>query len=69
MFLIHRSLFSAVLIPHEEFTPRRMYTPPHEGVQRGVTPSEGSPSGGKRAPIGGSRAKPLKEKLPCKCIL
>jgi hypothetical protein len=48
--------------------PRRMYTPPRGGVQRGVTPSAGS--GGKRAfPDGGSGVKPPKEKLPCKCIL
>jgi hypothetical protein len=31
--------------------PRRMYTPPRGGVQRGVTPSVGS--GGKQAPGGG----------------
>jgi hypothetical protein len=62
-----------------------MYTLPRKGVQRGGTPSAGSGgaipivggSGGKRdprgglgvAPDGGSGAKPLKEKLPCKCIL
>jgi hypothetical protein len=58
-----------------------MYTLPRGGVQRGGTPSVGSRGaippaggfGGKRAPDGGSGgsmgAKPLKEKLPCKCIL
>jgi hypothetical protein len=55
--------------------PRRMYTPPRGGVQRGVTPSAGSggaraPGGsGARAPNGGSGVKPPKEKFPCKCIL
>jgi hypothetical protein len=47
--------------------PRRMYTPPHGGVQRGVTPSAGS--GGKWAPDEGLGAKPPLEKLPCKSIL
>jgi hypothetical protein len=54
--------------------PRSMYTLPRGGVQRGGAPSAGfgraiPPAGGKRAPSGGSGVKPLKEKLPCKCIL
>jgi hypothetical protein len=57
--------------------PKIMYTLPRRGVQRGFTPSTGfggaiSPaggSGGKWAPSRSSRAKPMKEKLPCKCIL
>jgi len=56
--------------------PKILYTLPHRGVQRGVTPSAGF--GGKRAPgggsgvaslDGGSREKPPKQKLPCKSIL
>jgi hypothetical protein len=47
--------------------PRSIYTLPRRVVQRGGTPSPGS--GGKRAPIRDSGAKPLKEKLPCKNIL
>jgi hypothetical protein len=77
MFLIQRSFLSAMFIPHENLHPRSMYTLPCRGVQRGGTPSAGSEgaippvggSGGKRAPSGGLRAKPPKEKFPCKCIL
>jgi hypothetical protein len=56
--------------------PKILYTLPHRGVQRGVTPSAGF--GGKRAPGGGSGVaspdggsgmNPPKEKFPCKCIL
>ena len=51
--------------------PKSMYTLPPGGVQRGGTPSAGSRgpiplvggSGGKRAPSGGSGAKPLKQKI------
>jgi hypothetical protein len=54
-----------------------MYTLPRGGVQREGTPSVGSDraiplaggSGDKRAPSGGSGAKPPKQKLPCKSIL
>jgi hypothetical protein len=50
--------------------PRSMYTLPRGGVQRGGTPSARSGgSGGKRAPSGGSGAKPPKQKLPYKSIL
>jgi hypothetical protein len=57
--------------------PRSMYTLPRGGVQRGGTPSAGSGgpilsaggSRGKRAPSGGSGAKPPKQKLPYKSIL
>jgi hypothetical protein len=34
----------------------------------GAIPPTGG-SGGKHAPSGGSKVKPSKEKLPCKCIL
>jgi hypothetical protein len=59
--------FQPCLYPMKYLHPISMYTLPCGGVQRGVTPSAGS--GGKRAPGGGSGAKPPKEKLPCKCIL
>jgi hypothetical protein len=59
--------FQSCLYPMKYLHPRSMYTLPRGGVQRGGTPSTGS--GGKRAPSGGSGAKPPKEKLPCKCIL
>jgi hypothetical protein len=78
--------FQPCLYPMKYLHPRRMYTLPRGGVQRGGTPSAGSEGaipraggfGGKRArsgglgavsPDGGSREKPPKEKLPCKCIL
>jgi hypothetical protein len=68
IFLFHRSLFSAVFIPHEDCTPLHA-----GGLQGGLSPS--ARSGGLIPPVGGSggkrgfEAKPLKEKLPCKCIL
>jgi hypothetical protein len=68
-------VFSCVYTPMKNLHPKRMYTLPCGGVQRVVTPFEGSrgkwaPSGGLRAasPDGGSGAKSPKEKLPCKCI-
>jgi hypothetical protein len=36
IFLIQRSLFSVVFIPHEDFQPKRMYTHTCGGVHRGV---------------------------------
>jgi hypothetical protein len=61
IFLIQRSLFSAVFIPHEVFTPQKYV---HSSMR-------GSVEGG--YPLcrvwGGTGAKPSKEKLPCKCIL
>jgi hypothetical protein len=60
-------VFSSCLYPMKYLHPRSMYTLPRGGVQRGGTPSAGS--GGKRAPSGGSGAKPPKQKLPCKSIL
>jgi hypothetical protein len=69
--------FQPCLYPMKYLHPRSMYTLPRRGVQRGCTPYARSRgvippaggSGGKRAPSGGSRAKPLKQKLPCKSIL
>jgi hypothetical protein len=69
--------FQPCLYPMKYLHPISMYTLPRGGVQRGGTLSVGSGgaippaggSGGKRAPSGGSGVKPLKEKLPCKCIL
>ena len=62
--------FQSFLYPMKYLHPRSMYTLPCGGVQRGGTPSTGFrgaiPSAGGS---GGKRAKPLKEKLPCKCIL
>jgi hypothetical protein len=67
--------FQPCLYPMKYLHPRSMYTLPRGGVQRGGTPSAGSippqtgGSGGKRAPSGGSGAKPPKKKLPYKSIL
>jgi hypothetical protein len=76
--------FQSCLYPMKYLHPRSMYTLPCGGVQRGVTPSGGSRGGyppswgvqgkmgggsGVVSPDGGSGAKPLKEKLPCKSIL
>jgi hypothetical protein len=60
--------FQPCLYPMKYLHPRSMYTLPRGGVQRGGTPSAGS-GGGKRAPSGGSGAKPPKQKFPCKSIL
>jgi hypothetical protein len=65
--------FQPCLYPMKYLHPRSMYTLPRGGVQRGGTPSAGSggpipPLGGLGA-SGGSGAKPLKQKLPCKSIL
>jgi hypothetical protein len=53
--------------------PGRMYTPPCGGVQGGLPPLRGlgeiPPGGSGEDSDGGSGAKPLKEKFPCKCIL
>jgi hypothetical protein len=59
--------FQSCLYPMKYLHPRSMYTLPREGVQRGGTPSAGSR--GKRAPSGGSGAKPRKKTFPCKSIL
>ena len=69
--------FQPCLYPMKYLHTRSMYTLPRGGVQRGGTPFarfEGAippvgGSGGKWAPSGGLRAKPLKKKLPCKSIL
>ena len=60
-------IFQPCLYPMKSLHPGRLYTPPHKGVQGGISPPTGS--GGKRAPNGGSGVKPSKEKLPCKRIL
>jgi hypothetical protein len=49
--------------------PRRMYTLPRGGVQRGVTPSAGSGGAPGASPGGSLGVKPPKEKLSCKSIL
>jgi hypothetical protein len=69
--------FQPCLHPMKYLHPRSMYTLPRGGVKRGGTPSARSRvsiplaggSGGKRAPSGGSRAKPPKQKFPYKIIL
>jgi hypothetical protein len=77
MFLIQRSLLSAVFIPHEDFTPQKYVHSstrgsaeggyPLCGVLGGTTPS---PTRGSVGGSGGSgESGPPKEKLPCKCIL
>jgi hypothetical protein len=53
--------FQPCLYPMKTLHPRRMYTLPRGGVQRGVTPSAGS--GGKRAPDGGSGAEAPEGKI------
>jgi hypothetical protein len=55
MFLIQRSLLSAMFIPHEDFTPQKYVHSSTGGVQRGGTPSAGS--GGPIPPIGGFGGK------------
>jgi hypothetical protein len=60
IFLIQRSLFSAMFIPHEEFTPQKYVHSSMRGSAEGGYPLCGGP---------GARVKPLKEKFPCKCIL
>jgi hypothetical protein len=72
--------FQPCLYPMKTLHPRRMYTLPCRGVQRGVTPyvwyfflggdiPQAGGYGGKEALSGGSGAKPRKEKFPCKFIL
>jgi hypothetical protein len=54
IFLIQRSLLSAMFIPHEVFTPHKYVHSSTRGVQRGGTSSSGSEgSRGKRAPSRG----------------
>jgi hypothetical protein len=70
MFLIQRSLLSAMFIPHEDFTPQKYVHSSTRGSAEGGYPLCGvrgayPPTGG----LGGSGAKPPKEKFPCKCIL
>jgi hypothetical protein len=68
MFLIQRSLLSAVFIPHEDFTPQKYVHSSTRGSAEGGYPLCGS--GGPIPPAGGFGGKgPPKEKLPCKCIL
>jgi hypothetical protein len=70
MFLIQRSLISAMFIPHEEFTPQKYVHSSTRGSEEG-----GYPLCKVRGayPVGwgvqGPSAKPLKEKLHSKCIL
>jgi hypothetical protein len=71
-----------VFIPHEVFTPQKYVhsstiggvqtvggVPPLRGHVGGPTPRGPGGTGGKRAPDGGSGAKPPKQKLPYKSIL
>ena len=51
MFLIQRSLLSAVFIPHEVFTPQKYVHSSTRGSAKGGTPSAGS--GGPIPPDGG----------------
>jgi hypothetical protein len=67
MFLIQRSLLSAMFIPHEDFTPQKYVHSSMGECRGGVPPLWGL--GGLSPRLGGSGAKPPKEKLPCKCIL
>jgi hypothetical protein len=62
IFLIQRSLFSTMFIPHEDFTPWKNVHSSTWGSAGGVTPP-------RPGPRRGSGVKPPKEKLPCKCIL
>jgi hypothetical protein len=64
IFLFHRYLFSAMFIPHEDFTPQNNVHPSMWGVAGGI-----SPRGPGEVPRWGFGVKPPKEKFPCKCIL
>jgi hypothetical protein len=55
MFLIQRSLLSAVFIPHEDFTPQKYVHSSTRGSAEGGTPSAGS--GGPIPPAGGFGGK------------
>jgi hypothetical protein len=67
IFLIQRSLLSAVFIPHEVFTPQKYVHSSTWGSAEGGTPSVGfggaiplaGGSGGKQAPSGGLGAASL----------
>jgi hypothetical protein len=71
IFLIQRSLLSAVFIPHEDFTPQKYVHSSTWGSAEGGYPlCGGGPIRGVLSPpAGGSGVKPPKEKLPCKSIL
>jgi hypothetical protein len=62
IFLIQRSLFLAVFIPHEDFTPWNNVHSSTRGSVEGGYPlwALGGPMGTSKAPEG---------KIPCKCIL
>jgi hypothetical protein len=60
--------FSAVFIPHEDFTPQKYVHSSTQGSAEGGYPLCGV-QGGLSPQLGGSGAKPPKEKLPCKSIL
>jgi hypothetical protein len=59
--------FSAVFIPHEDFTPHKYVHSSTRGSAEGGYPLCGVR--GAIPPAGGSGAKPPKEKFPCKSIL
>jgi hypothetical protein len=59
--------FSALFILHEDFTPQKYVHSSMRGSAEGVPPPRGW--GGLSPWLGGSGAKPPKEKLPCKFIL
>jgi hypothetical protein len=72
IFLIRRSLLSAVFIPHEVFTPQKYVHSSTRGSAEGGYPLCGVPAGGfwgQAGPQRGLGAKPPKQKLPCKSIL
>jgi hypothetical protein len=77
IFLMQRSLLSAVFIPHEVFTPQKYVHSSTRGSAEGGYPLCGvrgvHPPGwgvwGQAGPSGGSGAKPPKQKLPYKSIL
>jgi hypothetical protein len=78
IFLIQRSLLSAVFIPHEVFTPQKYVHSSMRGSTEGGYPLCGVWGGypprlgclGASRPPAGVRGKiPPKEKFPCKSIL
>jgi hypothetical protein len=73
ILMIQRSLFSAVFIPHEDFTPQTNVHSSTWGSAGGLPPLRGPtelfPWLGGLGASRGSAEKPPKEKISCKCIL
>jgi hypothetical protein len=61
IFLIHRSLFSVVFIPHEDFTPQKYVHSSTWGSVEGGTPFAGSR--GPVPPAGGFGGEALEGKI------